>query len=661
MRPVQYAHWHQFFENISVSSQDFYNTLERALSDRKIPLNDISRVEILERGPFSSKRMYLKLQRDWLTYNVCVAPFGTGFFVSSRLMVWPFRSWPQVPFLGFVIILALTTMYLCIALGLNNPTGGILVTAISVVLSQLSTVFRRRKTLTLTLTLLFLASLSLSSSVTRGNVSAPPNEMLEVKLPTCTNKGEAYLLGKALRGDFANFNSAALSPTDQEIRGAFLRDLIVYLSVQPHPPLEGLRLSNATIVGVVRLEGLTFTQPVLLWQCTFKNSVDLSNAKFCNDLDLSDSIFESGICLLKSQVGGRLVLPHKIVHPDAESFSGKILFSHLTVEDAIQCHSSCTFDGDVEFDSLRVGRAILLKGTTFLDRANFSYCKVASTFKCEACTFSKDFVMESAEVDDCFEISGTSFDGAFDAMDSRFGRVMFFPNKASTNCVFENTNIFGDLIFVGDGLAGAELNLKGGRIAGVMDIQRLGKFPSKLDLFGIRADRFYAASSNQLFSFIGLAPLSPDVYKQVESSYRNSGHEDMADEAYITLRDKERDQKGIAGWSDWILWILVRYGRQPWRVFLWGAMVVLVGGLVFHPKLMRPTDDRLPPPPFNRFWYSLDVFAPVIQLGPDHEWQPRHDIRGYGGSFVWHWIRIQRFLGWLLVPIGIAAISGLLK
>ena len=121
MGPVQYAHWHQFFENISVSSLDFYKSLEAALSDRKIPSMDISRIEMVERGPFSSKRTYLKLQRDWLTYNVCVAPFGTGFFVSSRLIIWPFRSWPKFLMLGVAIGLALFRTVLCFVRHAQKP------------------------------------------------------------------------------------------------------------------------------------------------------------------------------------------------------------------------------------------------------------------------------------------------------------------------------------------------------------------------------------------------------------------------------------------------------------------------------------------------------------------------------------------------------------
>ena len=64
------------------------------------------RIDFLERGLLSSKRIYLKIKRDWLTYHVCAAPFGTGFFVSSRLITDTWDSWPllAIPLLFFPMI-----------------------------------------------------------------------------------------------------------------------------------------------------------------------------------------------------------------------------------------------------------------------------------------------------------------------------------------------------------------------------------------------------------------------------------------------------------------------------------------------------------------------------------------------------------------------------
>jgi hypothetical protein len=79
------SHWHKLFGNFSFSTQKFYDLVERALERRNIPGLEISRVDWKEGGLFSADREYLRLTREKLTYDICAAPFGTGFFFSSRL------------------------------------------------------------------------------------------------------------------------------------------------------------------------------------------------------------------------------------------------------------------------------------------------------------------------------------------------------------------------------------------------------------------------------------------------------------------------------------------------------------------------------------------------------------------------------------------------
>ena len=127
MRSVQYAHWHRFFENISVSPLDFYKEFDTELATRKVPDITSARVDKLEGGPLSAKRTYLELQRDWMTYHVCAAPFGTGFFVSSRLIVWPWRSWPVVA-LGAGIFALFIFIFFIVTSVQYSVIGGFLAT-----------------------------------------------------------------------------------------------------------------------------------------------------------------------------------------------------------------------------------------------------------------------------------------------------------------------------------------------------------------------------------------------------------------------------------------------------------------------------------------------------------------------------------------------------
>ncbi len=78
------SHWYVLVENFKLSSQDFYNEIETALKEREVPGLGFSKVEFSEGGLLSANRIYLRMVRERLVFDVCAAPFGTGFFFSCR-------------------------------------------------------------------------------------------------------------------------------------------------------------------------------------------------------------------------------------------------------------------------------------------------------------------------------------------------------------------------------------------------------------------------------------------------------------------------------------------------------------------------------------------------------------------------------------------------
>jgi hypothetical protein len=65
---------------------------------------------------FSAKREYLRVERGPFVFDICGAPFGTGFFVSSWLVRPQTAPWPIALFLIFLsagfVLLILTTVFL---------------------------------------------------------------------------------------------------------------------------------------------------------------------------------------------------------------------------------------------------------------------------------------------------------------------------------------------------------------------------------------------------------------------------------------------------------------------------------------------------------------------------------------------------------------------
>lgn len=75
--------WHHMFPGLDLKPTDFYGGLQRLIEERGFPEVHISRVEFGERGIMSAKRLYLRIARGNLLFDVCAAPFGsTDFFVS---------------------------------------------------------------------------------------------------------------------------------------------------------------------------------------------------------------------------------------------------------------------------------------------------------------------------------------------------------------------------------------------------------------------------------------------------------------------------------------------------------------------------------------------------------------------------------------------------
>jgi hypothetical protein len=84
-------HWIAFADGFHVPVREVYDALEAELKARQVPGLEAARIEFAEGGLLSEKRIYLRLLRERLVFDVCAAPFGTGFFFSCRAAEIPLR------------------------------------------------------------------------------------------------------------------------------------------------------------------------------------------------------------------------------------------------------------------------------------------------------------------------------------------------------------------------------------------------------------------------------------------------------------------------------------------------------------------------------------------------------------------------------------------
>jgi hypothetical protein len=75
------SHWHHSVENLNTSAMGFYNSIEKALSAKKVPV-ERSRVLWNEGGVLSAQREYLRISYGTIEFDVSAFPFGTDYYFS---------------------------------------------------------------------------------------------------------------------------------------------------------------------------------------------------------------------------------------------------------------------------------------------------------------------------------------------------------------------------------------------------------------------------------------------------------------------------------------------------------------------------------------------------------------------------------------------------
>ncbi|RXK58575.1 hypothetical protein ESA94_18255 [Lacibacter luteus] len=76
------TNWHKYLDHQPFSPQDFYSELSQEINAKDIPQLSLTRIEYPEGGIFSQNREYLRVSCRQYIFDVCAAPFSTGFFIS---------------------------------------------------------------------------------------------------------------------------------------------------------------------------------------------------------------------------------------------------------------------------------------------------------------------------------------------------------------------------------------------------------------------------------------------------------------------------------------------------------------------------------------------------------------------------------------------------
>jgi len=118
------SHWSNLIEGFQIPPQEFYGRIHAAVEQRKVPDVNLSTVEHKEGGAFSANRLYLRAQRGHFIFDLCGAPFGTGFFTSWWLVEKKSRLGLLYLAASIVVLCTLwTVLFGVVALATNLPTA----------------------------------------------------------------------------------------------------------------------------------------------------------------------------------------------------------------------------------------------------------------------------------------------------------------------------------------------------------------------------------------------------------------------------------------------------------------------------------------------------------------------------------------------------------
>lgn len=84
--------WCQAVPNLQGTTSEFYQQVIAAVDAREVPGVSMRTVSFHEGGIQTDKREYLRIERGRLVYDLCAAPFGGTFFVSSWLAQKPSKA-----------------------------------------------------------------------------------------------------------------------------------------------------------------------------------------------------------------------------------------------------------------------------------------------------------------------------------------------------------------------------------------------------------------------------------------------------------------------------------------------------------------------------------------------------------------------------------------
>ena len=422
---------------------------------------------------------------------------------------------------------------------------------------------------------------------------------------------------------------------------------------------------------------------------TFTKGADFELAEISGKLSGDGADFKAKVNFRGIKVGGTCWLENAVFRDEA-GFAYANIGDQFSLQEASFTHPKRNAD----FYQLNCGGLMNLNGASFFGPANFIQTSVKGNLMAQDAWFLNET--------DLARIDGADFHHNADFGSLQVGGFAFFNGTRFAGSVsFRNAHfqsVFWDEVVWPSGASGFNaVRLEW------MHYERLRATHSftnsEINRSNLQWQQNHVETWTNLQAMLAQhAPYSADVYASLEQFFQRDGDEKVARDVYVESREQERKKvlwtqlahgpaqdwwgqsKGLALYLESLLLkVVVGHGRHPEWALGWCALFVLFGCYVFRFENMEPEQKwpevgKLPHARswlgrlirrwglgskhcrYYAFWYSLDMFVPLIELDGTKGWVPRPSCR-----LAWNYLTLHRLIGAILIPLGFAAFSGIVK
>lgn len=406
-------------------------------------------------------------------------------------------------------------------------------------------------------------------------------------------------------------------------------------------------LNNSTFLGNATFYDIMVTGVFYSGSATFKKDAIFTYGDFRKRIAFNGSTFEGVANLAGARIGGNADFT------DAQ-FKQKASFNSTQVDgDAL--FNPATFEGETDFTGAYIGGYAVFTKAQFKQKVSFN----------------------GTQVDWLAFFNPATFEGEADFKRTRIGHSFLFNEaKFKKEASFDGAHIEGDTYFPGTVFAD-NVSFQGTSFKAIFfeyNGKVMAPLKAKIDLRGCKYDRIDPISIwEQLMEY--LEPYDRQPFTQLEETFRMSGEDGLVNDVYYERKRRESGQKKLQKnpgiWlMDRLHWLLTGYGVRLQYLIVWIILLLAIGTVIFHLNGAVIPNPNLKSPPewdsqnalsyLEAFWVSFSTFLPVeIPSGAD--WIPSSQIYGLLGIKFTTFATLLKLTGWILVPVGIAGISGLLK